>query len=270
MGVSLDHQPLGFRTDLIAAELPPRDKELLVRCQPIDRGSRRLSLLGILKRQVGDLYACQITNRFANHQLPVMVDCRLDVVPIELLHHATGLRLKLLKILGHPPVAQAALRIELCTLIVETVAHFVTDDDANRAVVHRVGGIHIERRRLQGYLSERRFRSTTGCNMRQKSGESYPSVHGLRACQLLTMHRRPGISLPPQHPRSTSHAKSKRYCSPSICPDIPPSRCSLAVEKNSSQSNSGASCFIPAKVILWSIACGSRRATLSNDSLASA
>ena len=54
-----------------------------------------------------------------------------------------------LQVVLGPPVVEASLGVELRALVVEAVADLVADDDADGAVVHGVGGVEVERRRLQ-------------------------------------------------------------------------------------------------------------------------
>ena len=57
--------------------------------------------------------------------------------------------LVVLQVLGRPPVAHVALRVELAALVVEPVRHLVADDGAHRAVVDGVVRLRVEEGRLQ-------------------------------------------------------------------------------------------------------------------------
>ena len=72
----------------------------------------------------------------------------LDFVTVKLLFHAGGAFVKILAILGRPPIAQVALAVELRALIVEAVGDFVADDGAHAAVVHGVVRFRIVEGRL--------------------------------------------------------------------------------------------------------------------------
>ena len=87
--------------------------------------------------------------RFAQDQLAVVMNIRLDVVAVELVHHALGLRLEFLQVVSRPPIVQTAHGIVLRTLIVEAMADLVPDDHPNGAIVDRIGCLHAEGRRLQ-------------------------------------------------------------------------------------------------------------------------
>ena len=96
-----------------------------------------------------DLRAGQIADRFAEDQMAVVMDAGLDVVTLELAGHALGSFLESLQIVRRPPVVEVPLRIDLRSLIVESMADLVTDDDTDRAVVHRIDRVDVEGRRLQ-------------------------------------------------------------------------------------------------------------------------
>ena len=105
-------------------------------------GAGGLPLERLQERAVGDPRAGEVADRLAQHQLAVVVDARLDEVAVELVHHALPSLLELLQVGLGPPVLEAALRVVLRALVVEAVADLVADDDADRAVVHRVGRVH--------------------------------------------------------------------------------------------------------------------------------
>src|SRR5262249_46497595 len=48
-----------------------------------------------------------------------------------------------------PPIAQAALGVDLASLVIEAMREFVADDRADRTIVHSAIRIHIEYRRLK-------------------------------------------------------------------------------------------------------------------------
>ena len=65
-------------------------------------------LLRLLEGQVGDLGACEIADRFAEHQLAVVVDAGLDEVVLELVDDALRPRAgSACQIVGRPPVVAA-------------------------------------------------------------------------------------------------------------------------------------------------------------------
>src|SRR5450432_2512925 len=140
--IALDHGALGFGADLVAAPLTPGDEELLLGCKAVNGRFRRLALARFLVSQVSEFCAAEIANRFAQHELAVVMNPGLDEIAVELVHHTLAARLEFCFVLGRPPVAQF-------TLVVEAVADLMADDHTDRAVVHRVGGADIKRGWLQ-------------------------------------------------------------------------------------------------------------------------
>src|SRR5581483_3102986 len=85
----------------------------------------------------------------AEREPPVDVRVARDAVARVLIGDAGGAFLERLAVGGRPPVAQVALTVVLASLVVEAVRQLVTDDGADRAVVHRGVTIGIVERRLQ-------------------------------------------------------------------------------------------------------------------------
>src|SRR5215813_2034924 len=133
--VTLDHETLGLRADLVAAELAPGDEELLIGSEAVDR-RRRVLLARLLEGEIGHLHPGQIGDALAEHEFPIVMDVGLDEIAIELPRHARSALLELTQIFRAPPVGKPSLRIELRALIVETVADLVPDHDTDAAVVH--------------------------------------------------------------------------------------------------------------------------------------
>jgi hypothetical protein len=94
MRISLHHQAPRFGPGLVAAKLAPGYEELLIGAKSVNGRSRRFALLRILKSQICNLHTRKVTNRLTQYQLPIMVDGRLYIVAIELLHNATRLGLE--------------------------------------------------------------------------------------------------------------------------------------------------------------------------------
>src|SRR5437899_8418935 len=119
--IALHHQALRLGPRLVAAELSPGDEELLLGREPV---ADRLRVLAqrLLERGERDARAGEIADRFAEDQAPVVMDGRLDVVALELVHHALAALPEGLEIRRGPPVAQPPGRVELRPLIVDTMA----------------------------------------------------------------------------------------------------------------------------------------------------
>src|SRR5689334_19039010 len=67
-----------------------------------------------------------------------------DVVVLELIYHAGGALLEALEVIRRPPVVEPALCVELCSLIVKTMANLMANHNADRAVVDGVNCVHVE------------------------------------------------------------------------------------------------------------------------------
>ena len=136
--------------DRVAAELAPGDEELLLGREAVDRRRGRLALARLLEGAVGDLRPGEVADRLAEHQLAVVVDAGLDrSSPRTGRRRTARAAWNFFRSAGRPPVREPALRVVLRALVVEAVADLVADDDADRAVVHRVGRVHVEGRRLE-------------------------------------------------------------------------------------------------------------------------
>src|SRR5438270_7245167 len=145
MRITLHHLPLTRRTNFVTAPLSPGNEELLVRRKAVESWLRVL-LFRFLKRQIGDFGARKISNAFAEHQLAIVVNVRFDEIVVELMGYTGSATLEPFQVISSPPVVEPALRVELRALIVETVADFVSHDDANRSIIHGIHCIHVERR----------------------------------------------------------------------------------------------------------------------------
>ncbi len=191
MRVALHHQPLRFGPGFIAAELSPGNKELLIGREAIDRGRRRLAVLRLLECQISNLHACQVADGFAQNQFALVMNGGLDVVAVELGRHALRLGLKLLQVIGGPPVVQSPLRVVLRSLIVEAVTDLVADDDADCAVVIGIGRFRVEGRRLQDSggkdnLVQQRIVVGIGGG---RSHAPAPAVHGFADGRAVVVHQ---------------------------------------------------------------------------------
>src|SRR5215813_10212048 len=91
----------------------------------------------------------EVRDGLAEDELAVDVEVPLDDVAVELLFDAPGARLVVLQVVGSPPLALVALRVELAAGVVEAVRHLVADDRADPAVVDGVVRLGIEKWRLK-------------------------------------------------------------------------------------------------------------------------
>ena len=106
----------------------------------------------LLEGAVGDLQSRQVADRFAQHQLAVDVDIvgRLDRDSRQTASTTQAvLAWNLVRSSGVHQLSSLPSGVELRALVVEAVRDFVPDYHADGSVVHRVGVVHAERRRLQ-------------------------------------------------------------------------------------------------------------------------
>ena len=109
----------------------------------------RMFIERLLQRGVGEFDSADVGDVFALCEFAVDVQARQRLVFVVLLHDRTRALFEFLRGLRRPPVAQVAFGVELPSLIIEAVRHFMADYGANPAVVHCVVGIGIEEGRLQ-------------------------------------------------------------------------------------------------------------------------
>src|SRR5439155_10065730 len=148
MRVGVDSHTLSLRRDVLPPDLRPGEEKALFRRETIDQW--RTSFLGecLLQGGVSDRQTTEVGEILAKGQLSVHVEAVEDGVRIELRCHESSAALELLEIGSAPPIAEISLRVELRTLIIETVRHLMPDDGAHASVVHRVICVRIEKRRL--------------------------------------------------------------------------------------------------------------------------
>ncbi len=89
--------------------------------------------------------------------LPLTCKSSIAIALVVLLHELVGFGVKMRAVVGSPPVAQVAVGVGAAALIVEAVGDFVADHGADPAVVYRVVGIGIKKRRLQNAGGEDDF-----------------------------------------------------------------------------------------------------------------
>src|SRR6266436_3545222 len=103
----------------------------------------------LLERGVSKFYSAYVGDVFTLGQRAVHMQARQRLVFVVLRYDRFRSFLELLRRLRRPPIGQIPYFVVLPALIVEAVRHFVADDRADPAVVHRVVGVGIEEWRLQ-------------------------------------------------------------------------------------------------------------------------
>src|SRR4051812_16344534 len=108
--------------------------------------------------------------------------------------------MKFLVVLFVPPVLQIAVAGVFAPLIVETMTDLMTDDRADSAVVDRIVGMHVEKRRLQNRSGEHhlvRWRvviSIHGLRRHMPFGTIDRRAQTLRAAIVIDQRRAPDIA----------------------------------------------------------------------------
>ena len=107
-----------------------------------------LCLHHILKRTEGDVQTAVIADVLTQGHLAVhLLASQLNL--IEVVYQNLGARLEVLLVGCCPPVVLVAGLVKLAALVVETVAHLMTNYATDTAIVHRIIGCWVEEWRLQ-------------------------------------------------------------------------------------------------------------------------
>src|SRR5215469_46572 len=127
--------------NVLAPNLPVREEEPLLRCISVNRLYWRMRQ-NFSKRHVSQLQSAVVGGVFAQRQLAVQLDLALVVLHSNevrvFFRGAVGALFELLTVLGGPPIAEVARSVVFTPLIVKAVRQFVTDDDADAAVIHGI------------------------------------------------------------------------------------------------------------------------------------
>jgi len=149
MRIALHHQASRFRTNLVSAKLSPCNEELLLGVKPSTSAglgfpSRDFHMLGMRS------LPAQVSDALAENQFPVVVDVFLDEVVIELIGDTGPARLEVFQVGVGPQLRRAVPENRNCApSSSKAMRNLVANHDSDGAVVHRIDGIHVERRRLQ-------------------------------------------------------------------------------------------------------------------------
>ena len=110
--------------------------------------------------------------------LPFTCKPSMGTYSLILRHQRLGLGVEILAVFRRPPIAEHAHGVEFAALIVEAVADFVADDDADAAIIHRVIGVGIEEWRLQDGRREDDLVARADCNRHSRWVASCPIRFG--------------------------------------------------------------------------------------------
>src|ERR1700676_1582060 len=103
-GVGLQSRGLG--TLVSSPHLRPAQKETLFGSEAVGVFGARLPFQRFFVGGVGDGQSAEVADAFAKHELAVLMQARLDFVSVELFFDASGALIKILAIVGGPPVAK--------------------------------------------------------------------------------------------------------------------------------------------------------------------
>src|SRR4029077_957696 len=151
MRIGGESQLLVFVANLRPPNRGERHEEALFRREAVDLFVALLWMFvqRFLQRGVGEFDSADISDVFALGELAIDVLTRQRLVSVVLLYDRTRTLLKFCGGFRRPPVTQIACGIELPSLIVKAVRHFMADHGANRAVVYCVVSVGVEERWLQ-------------------------------------------------------------------------------------------------------------------------
>src|SRR5580765_5624721 len=124
--------PIVFAADPRSPDLGPAEKETLVAGKPVEHRRRRGAERSVV-RAIGDRQAREVTQTLAQQEIAVQVRAaavRSDGA--QLIRESPAARAIRGLVLGRPPGARRAARVEAPALFVESVSDLVADDGANR------------------------------------------------------------------------------------------------------------------------------------------
>ena len=97
---------------------------------------------------------CQV---LAQCQLAVCLQSRKHFNVVEEVYHYLSTFVEAFSIACCPPVTQVTVLVELASLIIESMSHFVSDHNADSSIVEGIVSIHVEERILKNSGREADF-----------------------------------------------------------------------------------------------------------------
>src|ERR1700731_743626 len=113
MRIGIGLQASGFGTLVGAPHLCPAEKETLLGSEAVNIFGARLPFKLFFVGGGGDGQAAKVADAFTEHQLTVLMQAGFDFVGVELFFDAGGALIKILAIVGGPPVAEISFSVEL-------------------------------------------------------------------------------------------------------------------------------------------------------------
>ena len=154
MRVGLRLQPCNLGRVFLGPDLRPTKEEALLGRKAVDVRRTRLSLKRFHESVIRYIEPAEVGNGFARYELALKMQARLRFKTTELVDDAIGARIEVFLIALGPPVLQVPLRIKFATLIVVAMRDLMANDCTDGAVVDRVIGVGVEKRRLQNSCGE--------------------------------------------------------------------------------------------------------------------
>src|SRR5947207_14803668 len=149
MRIRADQKPRELRPNAGGPATRIAEKEPLLGRETVDIRWSRFALHRMLESCISDHQTTEVGDRFTLDQAAVFVQALLNFKAIELVDDALRFLLKRFQVSVAPPVCQVPGCIELTTLIVKAVRHFMPNHRTHAAVIQSVVGAGVEERRLQ-------------------------------------------------------------------------------------------------------------------------
>src|SRR5258708_31447903 len=112
MRISCCSQACSFGSNVLRPDLSPAEKETLLGRKTVDLLRSRLSLQRLLIRCVRHRQSSEVGHGFANNQLSLLMQSRLNFIRVKLLDPTICASSKLLIVIVHPPHDKVTSAVE--------------------------------------------------------------------------------------------------------------------------------------------------------------